>query len=256
VNRRAFTLVELLVAIAIIAVLAALIFRVTQSTMESGRNAACVSNLRAIGAAISLYAGENENKIPYGPKAPPFTSPSDLYPSTGAPTSLLSLRGGAPVALGLLLNRYLDKTPEVLFCPGSDKKIDAAAELAKVGKTQAQGGYYYRHAGVTDLFDTPGVTSVPDHTSLGNLGNNRNGKPIRALVMDINFQCPDGLKQFNVRSQSNHRGETTNILFSDGHISSRPNTDDRFTIDVKEYGDLHASFDKIMKAFEAADEEP
>lgn len=255
-KRRGFTLIELLVIMGIVAVLATLIIRVVQSAIEGGRNAACVSNLRAIGAAIGSYAGENEGKIPYGPKAPPFTSPSDLYPSTGAPTSLLSIRKGPPVGLGLLLDRYLNKTPQVLFCPGCDQKLNAQAELLKVGRTQAQGGYYYRHASSTALFDIPGQSVIPDHITYGNLGDNRNGKPIRALVIDIIFKCPPGLEQFNVRPQSNHNGKTANILFADGHISSRPNTDERFTIDVKDYSELHGSFDKIMKAFEAADEEP
>ncbi len=241
---------------ALIAVLAAMMFVAIQSSIESGRNAACISNLRAIGAAIGLYAGDNNGNIPYGPKAPPFTSPSDLYPSTGAPTSLISLRTGAPVALGLLLNRYLEKTPQVLFCPGSDDKIDANKELVKVGTGQAQSGYYYRHAGVTTLFDMPGATASPDHIRLGNLGDNRNQKPIRALVMDIVFKCPEDLSQFNVKPHSNHHSKSVNILYADGHATSRPNTDARFTVDVSDYNELHASFDKIMRAFEAADEEP
>ncbi len=255
-NRRAFTLLELLVAIVIIAILTALIFSAVRSSIDAGNTAACISNLRQIGAAIATYSGDNEGKIPYGPKAPPFTSPSDLYPSTGAPTSLLSLRNGAPVGLGLLLEHYLDKTPEVLFCPGCDRKIDAKAELAKVGHTQAQGGYYYRHAGVTALFDSPSTSAEPDHIRFGNLGDNRHQKPIRALVMDTIFLCPKDLDQFNVKPHSNHDSQRANILFADGHVSSRPNTDQRFTVDVSDYSQLRGAFDKILKAFEAADEEP
>jgi hypothetical protein len=91
------------------------------------------------------------------------------------------LSNGAPAGLGLLLNKYLTHDPRVLFCPGNDQPINAATELAKVGKRQAQSGYFYRHGGNTQLFDTPGVTAEPEHIRLSNLGDNRKGKPIRAL---------------------------------------------------------------------------
>src|SRR5438093_1501853 len=144
---RAFTLIELLVVIAIIAILVALLLPALVSAREAGRKASCLSNLRQIGIAIHTYAMDNSGKIPYGPKAPPFTSPADFYPATGSPTSLISLRGGDPVALGLLLQQHLASQPKVLFCPGADQKLDADAELARVGVTQAQCSYYYRHGG-------------------------------------------------------------------------------------------------------------
>ena len=96
-NRSAVTLVELLVVIAVVAILAGVLIPVLESARDEGKKAACLSNLRQIGAGIALYSAENGSRIPYGPKAPPFTSPSDLYPSTGAPTSLISLQNGSPV---------------------------------------------------------------------------------------------------------------------------------------------------------------
>src|SRR5436309_8148821 len=174
-SRRAFTLIELLVVMAILAILAALLLPALTSARDKGRRAVCVSNLRQVGFAVHGYAADNDGKIPYGPKAPPFTSPADFYPSTGAPTSLLSLRSGAPAALGLLLQQYLATQPRVLFCPGSDQPIDGDVELSRVGNTQAQGSYYYRHAGATNLFDSPNMPAVPDHILLDKLGDNRNG---------------------------------------------------------------------------------
>ena len=255
-GRHGFTFIELLVVIAIIAVLTALLLPALATAQQAARKAACLSNLRQIGLAIQSYAGDNEGKIPYGPKAPPFTSPASFYPSTGAPTSLLSLQGGAPAGLGLMLRQHLAAQPRVLFCPGADQALDAAAELAKVGTSQSQCSYYYRHAGTTLLFDNPAETNAPAHLPLDNLGENRQGQPIRALAIDTLFLAPPDLAAFNVKTRTHHRQRFADILFSDGHVASRANKDARFTVDLRDYGDIHQAFDRILKVLEQADTEP
>jgi prepilin-type N-terminal cleavage/methylation domain-containing protein/prepilin-type processing-associated H-X9-DG protein len=61
---RAFTLVELLVTIAVIALLAALLMPALGRSKESGRVAVCQSNLHQIGIALQLYVGDNRNIMP------------------------------------------------------------------------------------------------------------------------------------------------------------------------------------------------
>jgi prepilin-type N-terminal cleavage/methylation domain-containing protein len=250
-----FTLIELLVVIAVIAILAAMLLPSLASAKQAGRRSACMSNLRQVGMAIHTYADENDGQIPYGPKAPPFTSPANLYPSTGAPTSLLSLQSGAPVGLGLLLESHLVAQPKVLFCPGTDQPVDMDAELAKVRHYQTQGSYYYRHGGNTSLSGTPGPANTQAHLQLDNLGLNRNGQPIRALALDTIFLCPPGLESFNVKPRTHHGRRFADVLYADGSVVSRRNQDSRYTVELRSNTDLYDAFNQILRVLERADGE-
>ncbi len=260
-SRHAFSLIELLVVVAVIAILAALLLPALASAKARSRRAACLSNLRQMGIAIQTYAADYGGNIPYGPKAPPFTSPMDFYTSTGSPTSLISLGSGTPlgqpVGVGLLLPDYLSEEPKVLFCPGSDQSIDADAQLARVGVTQAQGSYYYRHAGNTNLFDSFGAAPArPQNIRLDDLGNNRNGLPIRALVIDTQFLCPPSAAIYGILPSTQHQQQVVDILFSDGHGSTQPNGDGRFTFNFGTSSNMYASFGVILSLLEKADATP
>ena len=77
---RAFTLVELLTVIGIIAVLAALLLPVLGRTKESARATVCLSNLHQIGIALQIYVQENNNKLPVMRDVP--TDPTEAATNT------------------------------------------------------------------------------------------------------------------------------------------------------------------------------
>jgi prepilin-type N-terminal cleavage/methylation domain-containing protein/prepilin-type processing-associated H-X9-DG protein len=60
----AFTLLELLVVMAIIGVLAAILVPVGRRMVENGRSTQCLGNLRQLGMGLSAYLAENNNTMP------------------------------------------------------------------------------------------------------------------------------------------------------------------------------------------------
>lgn len=63
--RRAFTLVELIVVVTVLAVLAAILFPVFARAKSAAKQTQCVSQLRQIGASIGLYTSDSDGIFPH-----------------------------------------------------------------------------------------------------------------------------------------------------------------------------------------------
>ncbi|MFN7015667.1 MAG: DUF1559 domain-containing protein [Fimbriimonadales bacterium] len=96
----------MLVVIAIIAILAAILFPVFAQARESARQTTCASNMNQLSRAISMYAADHEQTLPMNRVV--------LGPGgTGLPDA-------ARRTWASLINPYV-KNKEVFFCPNAEK---------------------------------------------------------------------------------------------------------------------------------------
>src|SRR5256885_2849963 len=71
-KKRAFTLVELLVVIGIIAVLIAVLLPALARAREQAKQVVCMSNLKQVGLAFIMYASENKGWLPASSRGGPY----------------------------------------------------------------------------------------------------------------------------------------------------------------------------------------
>jgi prepilin-type N-terminal cleavage/methylation domain-containing protein/prepilin-type processing-associated H-X9-DG protein len=111
-NRKGFTLVELLVVIGIIALLIALLLPSLNKAREQAYLVTCTSNMRQCGLAMFMYAQDNRGRLP-GSKG---QGPINLDWS-GRNNALYLQSGGNthPIYTSVLL-KYIS-TPRMLVCP-------------------------------------------------------------------------------------------------------------------------------------------
>ena len=123
---RAFTLVELLVVISIIATLAAMMLPVMGQAFESGRRTLCVSNLRQQGLAIASYSGDEDGLLP------PHESHSNMYPNQWNLYAWVPAWWGGPgkMNLGWLYPDYLSPGGHINACPSLNSANLEAAGLS------------------------------------------------------------------------------------------------------------------------------
>jgi prepilin-type N-terminal cleavage/methylation domain-containing protein/prepilin-type processing-associated H-X9-DG protein len=206
-----FTLIELLVVISIIAVLAGLLLPVFNSIQADSRRVKCTSNLRQIGSAILLYAGENQMNLP-GDKVPWDQSVAPYFGYTST-----TFKTPAPI---LTCPSDLRKQP---LADGNYPRSYSVSAIKAENSTQG-------------LFSTSSTAPSRNLSTINSTANkimvfeyytNNSGTAIANEQFQGAFDWADGFQNAtgiprvaNGSSFAYYHGATMNFCFADGHVAS------------------------------------
>ncbi len=179
-DRSAFTLIELMVAITIVAIIGAIAVPELQKGVSRAQSVTCANNLRQIGVGILTYTGENDNTFPV------------IEPSISNPVYGPDWDGPTPTPITELEPYGI--TEQVLKCP-TDVKIKSEGTTSYFERD----GTSYQWRVIVD-----GENGVTPKIYGGRRGGYRFAKPSRVTI------CTD---QRNI-----HFGRY-NKLYADGHIA-------------------------------------
>jgi prepilin-type N-terminal cleavage/methylation domain-containing protein/prepilin-type processing-associated H-X9-DG protein len=193
---RGFTLVELLVVVAIIALLVALLLPALKGAREKANSVACISNLSQLNIVLALYAQDNADCV------------MGAFPWTTAPPAPdLNARAwlGYLYYTGLMTNRKLMKCPSDLV-----RKAGLSHEIYQFDNSSYGLNYMGFGRMWNDLFVTPIYPTRLQQVA----------KPVETFfVADNSDNSADPGSYFYLGSYTYRHSGGLNVLWVDGHIT-------------------------------------
>jgi prepilin-type N-terminal cleavage/methylation domain-containing protein/prepilin-type processing-associated H-X9-DG protein len=203
-SRRAFTMIEMLVAVSIVGVLATLITVAAKGALAKGRNIESISHLRQLGTAIQLYAQDHDGAFPRSN----HSAFRRRQPEWGV--ALLPYLGHD----GTYSNQQALKIFNTEFRDPDDPSTDPNIW------SYALNVYFELDPNYDDYDDSPAqwntLYNIPRPASTVLLAE---GKPV---LNGDHFMCHqwDGLQSAKNAIDHERHGKTSNYLFVDGHVES------------------------------------
>ncbi|MEM1213147.1 MAG: prepilin-type N-terminal cleavage/methylation domain-containing protein [Planctomycetota bacterium] len=225
-RNRGFTLIELLVVLSIIALLIAILLPALQSAREASRATLCLSNMRQIGIASTLYATDHD-----GTMRPGFLGPS--YPH-GSWAFELADRDSDYLSTGLVGARNSNSVmPAVLVCPsspnasraGSDdwretnggrKWVGYVPHEQAVGKQWGAGGSFWVRLEAMPSNRGMFFEKIDEDVPGGSppLNNDEAHSRMQTAFPALTYLQSGWL------AMRHGGGQSQNVLFTDGHVSA------------------------------------
>lgn len=191
VKMRAFSLIEILVCLAVVAMLVAMITAGYNGVMERSSASACMSNLRQISAALFSYAADNNAELPPQYWWSSGASPAALMRGETEPNGLGYL---APY-LGANENPVGYNRPRVYRCPG------------KLGSSL----FTYDDKWCSYVYQNP------FNQADGSLDP---AKPNKTHILKSSWALV--IEACQSWAQGGGHGKSTPVVYGDGHLEMRP----------------------------------
>ena len=185
-----FTLIELMIVIAIIALLAEILFPVFATARDNARRTSCMSNLMQLGLGVQQYVQDNDTTYPFVPNAPSFTTP--------------------PINFGWAYGiQAYTKSTQILHCPSDTAIQPGGATLEAAAQLPGFTDYFYN-------FNVGGTSTgggVPESTLTYSSSTILSGDGNGASTLAADYWCegPDPTGSVRHRSGGDY-------LFCDGHV--------------------------------------
>lgn len=216
--RRAFTLVELLVVIGIIAILVGILLPAMGRAREQAKRTVCASQLQQLAALWHMYANDYKGAFPYFPPIPEFPAWGNWTLITVAERQLV-------------IDRYKIRSGKIFYCPNysSFSRVGRSAEDDwTIPRTDTNPDTHYVGYSVyaAQPYGTDNSILLKNNVPPP-FRNNEKRLAERPLMMDetMRFAPPYTLRPTYGYSTHFEKGPTPaggNALFGDGHVTWRP----------------------------------
>lgn len=208
-----FTLIELLVTVAIIGILAVLLFPAMSRALENARRSGCRENLKQIGMAMRLFANDNKGWFPWGSMHPDVDIAGGGSAGVGG---ILDRQGNLQIVItrtNTQFGQLYTRTTKVWICPsdkydgsGNDTPVTPAASFSPQLFDRSKNCSYMYVVGYSDWWSQryqmpPSLAPVlTDEANASENGNLQGGNMPR--IQDVD----------------NHGAGFRNVLYLDGHV--------------------------------------
>jgi len=147
-----FTLVELLVVMAVITILAGILLPALVKAKEVARKTSCLNNVRQIGMSLEMFR-QDMGRVPPG-------DGTNSYSAVGR-----------PIGLGELVPGYCGSI-EVFYCPGASRITyqNSGIKTDQIGQVDAVCSYRYRNGEVEDYNGPDNVNHHGKYVNRGRTG--------------------------------------------------------------------------------------
>jgi prepilin-type N-terminal cleavage/methylation domain-containing protein/prepilin-type processing-associated H-X9-DG protein len=200
---RAFTVIEVIVVMAIVAVLASLLVPAVSRAKAHAYNTACMNNLRQLGIATRLYADDHQERLPSAEILPtqPIDPQNPLPRICDVLASYIGRTAGTNISSPTVFKCPLDKTGR-FGAEGSSYEWNAELNGHRIDETRTDGAFLLLERGNPSGGITNFVLTFPPGTT--------------PLLLDYDH--------FHARPPKSGK----NAVFMDGHVAALKATRDAF----------------------------